>query len=446
MGKAKNRYWIISVLMGLGHLRAAMPLKDMAPERFILYGSRKATPPDEYRTWKKIRKAYYFLSTAETIPVLGIFFRKLLSKIEKIEPFYPMKDNSKPTLAVKYLSSLIKRKSYCAMLKKRIEQDKLPMVHTFYATAMAMDQATASRRNYLLICDADFNRVWVPPAPASSQIKYLAPCTQVKDRLLTYGVNPDNIYLTGFPLPKENIGSEKKMEILKADLFLRLIRLDPARKFFAYHQKSVMHWLDQASIPRTNPKSFRLMFAIGGAGAQVNMVEKILFSLKEKIDQGSIKIYLSAGINQRVFQRLLGFVNSLGMERFLDEKIFIIYHYRVEEYIKSLNRALRITDVLWTKPSEMSFYCALGIPIILAPYIGPHEKLNRRWLHEIHAAIQPPGPLEYTHQWLFDLREKGRLAEAAWDGFLKARKLGTYKIEKLVTTGQFQESNNPLEQ
>jgi hypothetical protein len=446
MHKKSNKCWVVSVLMGLGHLRAAMPLKDLARDRFILYGSKKTTPADEYRIWKKIRKAYYFLSTAETIPILGRFFRKVLSKIEKIEPYYPMKDNSRPSLAVKYLSYLLRRKNHCAMLKEQVKQDNLPMVHTFYATAMAVDKPDSKRKNYLLICDADFNRVWVPASPASSQIRYLAPCTQVRDRLLTYGVDPENIYLTGFPLPKENIGSSDKLEILKADLFQRLIRLDPTRKFFSFHQKSVLYWLDQTAVPKSKPKSFSLMFAIGGAGAQVNMVEKILISLKDKIAQGQIRIYLSAGINKRVFQRILGYVNSLGLEQYLDKKIVIIYHSKVEDYFKSLNLALRTTDVLWTKPSELSFYCALGIPIILAPYIGPHEKLNRRWLHEIHAAIQPPGPLEYTDQWLFDLRDKGRLAEAAWDGFLKARKLGAYNIEKLITTGQFKESNHPLEQ
>jgi hypothetical protein len=134
------------------------------------------------------------------------------------------------------------------------------------------------------------------------------------------------------------------------------------------------------------------------------------------------------------------------MESYLDDKIAIIYNSQVEEYFNDFNLALRTTDILWTKPSELSFYCALGIPILLAPYIGPHEKLNRRWLHEIHAALQPPGPLEYTHQWLFDLRDNGRLAEAAWDGFLKARKLGTYKIEQMIATGRFQESTHPLEQ
>jgi hypothetical protein len=54
--------------------------------------------------------------------------------------------------------------------------------------------------------------------------------------------------------------------------------------------------------------------------------------------------------------------------------------------------------------------------------------------------------VEACGEWLFDLRENGRLAEAAWDGFLKARKLGTYKIERLIRTGEFVEGSSPLEQ
>ena len=34
-------------------------------------------------------------------------------------------------------------------------------------------------------------------------------------------------------------------------------------------------------------------------------------------------------------------------------------------YFNQFNRWLRDTDILWTKPSELVFYCALGIPILL---------------------------------------------------------------------------------
>ena len=104
---------------------------------------------------------------------------------------------------------------------------------------------------------------------------------------------------------------------------------------------------------------------------------------------------------------------------------------------------MHTTDILWTKPSELSFYCALGIPIIMTPAIGPQEKCNRRWLREIGAGIKQQDP-EYANQWLFDLLNRGRLAEAAWNGFLKARKYGTYNIIDFLESGSFTSSNDPL--
>ena len=68
----------------------------------------------------------------------------------------------------------------------------------------------------------------------------------------------------------------------------------------------------------------------------------------------------------------------------------------------------------------------------MAPAIGSHEELNATWLHNIRAGIEPPGPVESCNEWLFDLRDSGRFAEAAWNGFLKARKRGAFRIKRLV--------------
>ena len=95
------------------------------------------------------------------------------------------------------------------------------------------------------------------------------------------------------------------------------------------------------------------------------------------------------------------------------------------------------------KPSELSFYCALGMPIIMTPAIDPQERFNHRWLREAGAGFKQRNP-EYTDQWLFDLLDKGRLAEAAWLGFLKARKYGTYNILDFLEKGNFTPSNDPL--
>jgi hypothetical protein len=226
----------------------------------------------------------------------------------------------------------------------------------------------------------------------------------------------------------------------------RLLRLDPTRKFFGYHERSVLGWLSRDALPSDRERHFSVMFAIGGAGAQVEMVGKILRSLRDRLRAGDIRFTLSCGIQKPVFERVLRFINEAGLRDKLGRDLDIIYDPDAYGYLDKFNARLRHTDVLWTKPSELAFYCGLGLPILMAEPIGAHEELNKRWLREIHAGVTPPGPPEACEEWLFDLRESGRLAEAAWDGFLKARKLGAYKIERLIKTGEFQEGISPLEQ
>ena len=113
------------------------------------------------------------------------------------------------------------------------------------------------------------------------------------------------------------------------------------------------------------------------------------------------------------------------------------------EYFDQFNRSLHGTDVLWTKPSELSFYCALGIPIVMSQVIGSQERFNRKWLREIQAALKQEKP-DYTDQWLFDLLNRGTLAESAWDGFLKARKLGTFRILEMLESGKIIRETHPV--
>ena len=235
------------------------------------------------------------------------------------------------------------------------------------------------------------------------------------------------------------------MEILKADLFERLLRLDPVGKFFFHHRKSVLGWLGRDSLPDARPTSFEVMFAIGGAGAQVEMVRKILAGLGSRIRAGQVSLTLSCGIQSKVLERVRSDIDAVGLSGQIDRGLHIVYDPDVSAYFDLFNARLRRTDVLWTKPSELVFYCGLGLPILMADPIGAQEELNKRWLQEIHAGINPPGPPEACGEWLWDLRESGRLAEAAWDGFLKARKLGTYKIERLIRTGEFRDGGSPLE-
>jgi hypothetical protein len=42
--RAHDKAWVVTVLMGLGHLRAAYPLRDLTHEGVVIYGSRRTTP------------------------------------------------------------------------------------------------------------------------------------------------------------------------------------------------------------------------------------------------------------------------------------------------------------------------------------------------------------------------------------------------------------------
>src|SRR4030095_9293640 len=101
---------------------------------------------------------------------------------------------------------------------------------------------------------------------------------------------------------------------------------------------------------------------------------------------------------------------------------------------KSFNRLLAETDVLWTKPSEMTFYAALGLPLVLSPPVGVHERYNRRWAIENGAGLKQRHP-DYAGYWIREWLAEGTLAAAAWFGFLRLPKFGLYHILERLRPG-----------
>jgi len=93
------------------------------------------------------------------------------------------------------------------------------------------------------------------------------------------------------------------------------------------------------------------------------------------------------------------------------------------------------TDILWTKPSELSFYAGLGLPIIIAPTVGSQEEFNKEWLISIGAGVEQQDP-RYVNEWLADWLDSGWLAEAAMNGFLNAPHKGAYHMEEVVLKGK----------
>ena len=345
-------------------------------------------------------------------------------RFQKIFSFYPKRNLQKPNFALKQVFSLIK-KGWGKDLIKKLKEKSFPLITTFYAPAFTADFFNFSKEIFCVICDTDVSRTWVSLKPKESRIKYFTPNERVSERLKLYGVRKENIFLTGYPLPEENIGTEN-LEILKNDLSHRLLNLDPDERYYKEYGALINKYLGE--LPKKSNHPLTIMFAVGGAGAQKKIAIHAVQSLSKEIKAGNIKLVLSAGIRNNVKKYFERNIEKLKLEKEVD----IIFDEKINEYFEKFNKALRKTDVLWTKPSELSFYVALGIPIIIAPPIGSQEDFNKEWLLRMNLGIVQKNP-KHTDQWFFDYLKKGIFAKSAFHGFIEGEKMGTFNIKKIIS-------------
>jgi len=430
--------WVVSANMGLGHQRATYPLRDLAAEKIFLFGDDMVKSPNERRLWNLFRKSYEFISRTRQFPIIGPSLFNLLEKLQNISPYYPFRDQSRPSFQLKSLYSMIRR-GLGHDLFEYLASERRPIITSFYAAAIAAEEFT-DLPVYCIICDADINRVWVADKPKKSRIVYFAPCGHALRRLKQYGVPDDRIYLTGFPLPQENIGGSS-MHILKGDLEKRLLRLDPTHRFRTIHGEEAKYYLGQCVGDSCGDRPLTITYAVGGAGAQAEIAKDVISSLVPLLRTGKMHLNLVAGVRTEVRDYFVNILNQINL--YGAKSVDILYQENIFNYFREFNRIMRSTDLLWTKPSELSFYCGLGIPIIIAPSIGPHEVYNLRWIREIGGGLRQEDP-RYCREWLMDYLVDGRLAQASWDGFLYARKMGAYKIEEVLSTGRMNREVSPL--
>ncbi len=437
----KNKAWVVTVDMGYGHLRASYPLLDIAFDKKIIVANRyQGISRKDREIWYSSRKAYEFFSRFNNIPLIGRKLFKIFDKFQSIDSFYPKRDLSKPSLQLRQTYRLIK-KGWGKHLIKYLNNEDLPLITPFFIVAYFAEVHGFKNDVYLLVCDADISRAWVTMCPQKSKIKYLCPCRRVVERLKLYGVPEKNIFLTGFPLPLENTGGAR-LNILKRDLMERIINLDPEHHYRTKYGETIKQFLGEdvkMNAKHTHPLT--LTFAVGGAGAQKKLARQILKSLKNKIQKNEINLNLVAGSRNDVYRYFHKIICDTGLSNRLDKNLNIIFAVDKVDYFKIFNEALKRTDILWTKPSELSFYTALGIPIIMAPTIGSQEEYNKYWLTKVGGGMDQEDP-RYTHDWLFDWVNSGWLAEAAMSGFLDGRQFGVDNIKKVVFEGIKEPASN----
>lgn len=416
---------LVAVEMGYGHLRPAWSLGRELGTPVLEADRPPLCDAEEQRTWGRVRSAYEWTSRASQLPLVGQPFRAVLDTVTEIGHLHPYRDLSAPDSGVRALQRLIHR-GLGRGLVRYLEQHDVPLLTTFYAPAVIADQRTRVPV-FCLITDSDCARIWAPPDPSQSRIHYLVPSHRARRRLEAYGVPLTRIHYTGFPLPPALLGG-RDLPVARRLLAARLKRLDPKGRFLAEHASEVRHFLPEldAAAPDQPP---RLTFAVGGAGAQADIATTALPSLAGLVRAGRLRLCLVAGVRAEVAAR---FDESLQAAGLLGHPgVELLHEPSLPKYFERFDAVLADTDVLWTKPSELTFYAALGLPIVFAPAVGVQEQYNRRWAREYGAGVKQREPA-HAASWLQELLNDGTLASCAWAGFSRLPKFGTYQIADRV--------------
>jgi hypothetical protein len=428
--EALSKVKVIAVDMGYGHNRAAQAFATVLNTPVWQVDVAPIAGAEERRSWSRTRAFYEGMSRASQLGALARPFRSLLENVTSIPHLHPYRDLSGPTIGSRGLKWLIERGLGRGMLEA-LSRDPGPVLTTFYAPALIADHA-GLRPSYCVVTDADINRVWAPADPATSEVIYFAPSQRALLRLRAYGVRPDHIHMTGFPLPPELLGGPD-LQVLRANLAARLVRLDPSGVFRDSYRDDLDHFL--GPLPTPARKAPLVTFVVGGAGSQEQVAKMLLTSFKKSIEAGKIQLALAAGTHAHLGDQFREWTKELGLESRLGDGLEILYTPDLWEYFRLFNKLLAETDILFTKPSEMTFFAALGLPLVFSWPVGVHERYNRRWAIEGGAGLKQRD-LRFTADWIDEWLQDGTLAGAAWSGFMRLPKFGLYRILEFVAKGE----------
>jgi len=419
-----KKAWVVSINMGYGHQRTAYPLRFLAKNNEIICANDYSDIPEkDKKIWSSSRQFYEMVSRFKKVPLLGELSFYLFDLTQKINDFYSKRNLFLPSFTQRRTYPLFKKGWGKHLIEKL--SGKIPYISVFHNTAFMAEYFNYPGEIFCVVCDTDIARSWAPLHPKESRIKYFTPNKRTTKRLISYGVKKENIFLTGYPLPLEN--TEEK--VLIDDIKNRIINLDPALKYREKYGFVIREKLGK--LPEKSDHPLTITFCVGGAGAQKEIGVKLVRKLKKQIFDKRLKIILVAGTKKNIRDYFEKEIINGGLGNFIGHGVEIIYANNFGDYYDAFNLVLHKTDILWTKPSELSFYTALGLPIIIAPPIGSQEDFNRRWLLKSGFAIDQRD-VEHIKDWLYDWIDSGYLAEMAIEAYIEGERGGVSKIKEYI--------------
>ena len=198
-------FYITTVLMGYGHLRAADNVAGLGRGRLVRVDRPPFASLPDIWVWKSSQDLYHVLS--RTVETRLRFLFRVLERIEDIPD-----DSKRASMEYSVLMRALVRTGVGRGLRQlgapAGNGTCPPRLHTFFLPGLACVYNRVPGKNYQLLCDADFHRVWAPIKPNDGDVTYLVPTAAGADRLISYGVAHERIVVTGFPLPVANTGGK----------------------------------------------------------------------------------------------------------------------------------------------------------------------------------------------------------------------------------------------
>jgi UDP-N-acetylglucosamine:LPS N-acetylglucosamine transferase len=387
---------VAAIDMGYGHLRPAAALADELGTQVACMDAPPLGGPEDRAFWVRVRALYEPLTRLSQIRFVGLPARGALRLLTRIPPLTADGDLSGPTQGTRWMARAA-ASGVGRQLASYLAATGAPLLATFYAAAV-LAEIHGARGLHCVVTDSDVNRVWAPPESRSTRITYFTPADETRRRLLAYGVPKDRVHVTGYPLPGALVGRTRTE--LERNLSARVERL-----------------AGKGAPPL-------IAFTIGGAGAQVPLATRIIAGIERPLRDGSLRLGLVAGRRPEVAGALQRALAARGLSG--HPSVELVFDPDFFAYLRRFNALLARTDALWSKPSELVFFAALGLPFISAPPVGMHEVANLRWGSERGAALTQADPAR-CGEWLLRWLREGTLAKAAEAG-MRLPQAGVYEI------------------
>lgn len=186
----------------------------------------------------------------------------------------------------------------------------------------------------------------------------------------------------------------------------------------------------------------RWLMSVGGAGAQKELFVSIINKLLPEIRQGRAALFVNVGDHRDVWNGLMQEIPGMRKlitehfndfretERFCKEAydgevsgIHVFCHNDIFAAVYSTNLLMRVSDVLITKPSELSFY---PIPKLMIQRVGGHEAWGAIRAAELGDGTYECSTPAETCAMLSLLQKNGDIIEKMCEAILAAHDSGIY--------------------